>query len=822
MHRTTFAVVLTLVSAILPGAARTDGKMDPPIPPPLPHILTISAEPASLTFNDVRDVRSIVVTGKTSAGYEVDLTSIAHLHPARPLVSIDSEGFIHPMHVGETLLLISAEGRSIHIPIVVRSVKSTPISFLREVEPAISKIGCNAGICHGAAHGQNGFHLSLRGYDPAFDYQSLIDDVSGRRINRTDPARSLILLKPTETVPHRGGLKVIPGSRYYHILKDWITQGVKSDVTSSSRPDRLVVLPSVPHVSLPGMTQRTVVLAHYPDGTVRDVSRDAVITSSLPDVATVSENGTIRAIRRGEAALMVRYEGNYATVGITVLGDRKGYRWIPQPELSRIDKLVDVKLRKVESLPSPLSDDAVFLRRVSLDLTGLPPGPSEIRAFLSDHTPDQLKRARITDALLHSSAFADRWTNKWADLLDCNAKYMGVEGEHKFRDWLHLAVSENMPYNLFVNKLLTSSGDSYQHPSVNYMRVIADSNTATENVTQLFLGIRFACTKCHDHPFEKWTQSQYYDIGAFFAQVGTKPGIRPDDEVIYDKHTGQNINPATNQPAPPQPPFGQIQLADYSNRRGALAAWLTSPSNPYFARAIVNRIWSYFMGKGIIDPVDDSRADNPPSNPQLLHMLTADFIAHNYNIRHLMREIILTRTYQSSIQTNRWNQDDTINFSHYSPRRLDAEEIYDAIDVATGVRAHFPNLPPDVCAQQLPDSRDSSDGFLDLFGRPARQTACECERNNNMGLVQALDLINGDTVNHALTDPNGRISRMARAHLPPKAMIEEIFLAGLSREPTPRELKTAMNYFQKESNPVKAAQDLMWALINSPAFLFNR
>ncbi|CCW34114.1 Protein of unknown function (DUF1553)/Protein of unknown function (DUF1549) [Chthonomonas calidirosea] len=786
-------------------------------------LISIEVQPSALVFNNARDARTFIVTGHTSAGYAIDLSPIARVRVLQPLVRMDAEGFLHPIRVGHTKLIVSVGEKKAVVPITVKSVIDPPISFMRDVEPILSKIGCNAGMCHGAAHGKNGFRLSLRGYDPAFDYHSLVYDVSGRRFDRTDPARSLMLLKPTETVPHRGGLVLPMGSRYYRILKAWIAQGVRSDVGKVSRPDRLIVLPSVPHLTLPGMHQKMVVIAHYPDGTTRDVTREAILSSNTPSVASVDKLGTLCAVRRGEAALLVRYEGLFSTVNITVLGDRSGYRWTGAPEFNYIDRLVDAKLRKVKLLPAPVCDDATFIRRVSLDLTGLPPTPEEVKAFLADPTPTQQKRAKLVDRLLNSPAYVDRWTNKWCDLLDCNSKYMGPEGERKFRDWIHLAIARNMPYDQFVRALIASSGDCYAYPQVNYLRVISDTSTATEDITQLFLGIRFSCARCHDHPFERWTQNQYYNLGAFFAHMTSKPGPRPDDMVFYEQSSGEVINPRTNDPAKPIPPFGQVNLAEYhGNLREAFAAWLTSPSNPYFAMAMANRLWSYFLGKGIIDPVDDIRADNPPSNPALLAALTQDFVMHHFDMRYLMRQIVLSRTYQSSIVTNKWNDDDDINFSHFIPRRLDAEQLYDAINLAAGVKPDYVGAPPSLTAQQLPGvNQDSSDGFLDLFGRPTRQTPCECERNSNMGIVQALDLINGPTVNRALSAPDGRIAKMIKEKLSDKEMIEEIFLATLSRPPSPKEMQSALSYFRKAGDRAQAAQDLMWALFNSPAFLFN-
>jgi hypothetical protein len=809
------AACLTGVSARAEDAA--------PKKPPIPPVIALSVQPAALTLADARDARAVVVTGQTKAGYAVDLSPVATVRASSDIVRVDKEGYIQPVRAGRTTLIVSAAGKQIVVPVVVKSVASPPISFIREVMPILSKSGCNAGTCHGSAKGKNGFKLSLRGYDPDYDHHALIDDISGRRFSRTDPAQSLMLLKPTGTVPHRGGVVFTPGSRYYEILKRWIAEGVRSDADRVKRVVRLEVLPAVPNVTLPGMTQKTLVMAHYPDGATRDVTREAVQTSSLPEVATVAADGTIGAVRRGEAALLVRYEGTYATTGITVLGRRNGYRWAAVPEFNYIDRLVDKKLQKIKALPSPLCDDAAFLRRVSIDLTGLPPTPEQARAFLADTTPTQDKRAKLVDALLKSSEFDERWTNKWADLLDANSKYLGDKGVRKFRNWVHFAVASNMPYDTFVRTIMLASGDTYENPSASYLRVIRDTSTATENVTQLFLGVRFSCAKCHDHPFERWTLNQYYQLGAFFARVGYKPGTQAGDEAVFTKDEGEVMHPKTGLAVLPAVPVGHaVTTAELSDRRAAFAKWLTSADNPYFSRAMANRLWSYFLGKGIIDPVDDIRASNPPVNPELLEALNRDFVQNGFDLKRLMRVIVLSRVYQSSIVTNRWNADDKTNFSHALPRRLEAEQLFDAINLATGTTSKFVGLPAGTKAKQLPDVSVAGGEFLDLFGKPARETPCECERSSSVSLGQALNLINGPTISDAIANPDGRLAQLMKTNPPDEKLIEEVFLATVCRMPTPKEKANAQQHLKSSASRLEGAQDLMWALINSPAFLFNR
>jgi Protein of unknown function (DUF1549)/Protein of unknown function (DUF1553) len=822
--------LLTLVCAALAAGATMPAAIAEDAAPPkpaLPKIVSLSVQPAALTLEDSRDARSLIVTGKTAAGYMVDLSPVAVVKAAAPVVRVDKDGYVQPVKAGSTHLTIAAAGQRIDVPVTVKSVSAPPVSFVREVMPILSKAGCNAGTCHGSAKGKNGFKLSLRGYDPDYDHHALVDDIEGRRFNRTDPAHSLMLLKPLGEVPHKGGVAIRPNSRYYALLKQWIAEGVVSDMDRVKRVARLEVLPSVPNLTLPGLTQKSLVLAHYPDGTTRDVTREAVLTSSMPETATVKPTGEITAIRRGEAALLVRYEGTYATTPLTVLGARKGYQWAGVTQLNYIDKLVDQKLQKIKAVPSGLCDDSTFLRRVSIDLTGLPPTPEQARAFIEDKTSSSAKREKIVDALLGSPSYADRWTNKWADLLDCNSKFLGDKGVRKFRNWIHAAVAENMPYDKFVRAMVTASGDAYENAPANYLRVVRDTATATENVTQLFLGVRFSCNKCHDHPFERWTQNQYYEFGAFFAQVSFKPGQQPGDEVVYDKAGGEVMHPKTSMAVTPLVPVGHLaRTADFrtgTERRDLLADWLTSKENPFFSRAMVNRLWSYFLGKGIIDPVDDIRASNPPSNPQLLESLNKDFVDSGFDLKHMMRRIVLSRTYQADLRANIWNADDKTNFSHAVPRRLEAEQLLDAIHIATNTDTNFAGLPVGTRANALPDANvPGGDGFLDLFGKPSRDTPCECERSSTVSLGQALNLINGPTISDAIASPQGRIAQLMKANLSNDKLIEEIFLSVVSRMPTAKEKQNAISHITKAVNRSEGAQDLMWALINSPAFLFNR
>ena len=791
--------------------------------PPLPQIRSLRLEPASLTLADGRDERRVIVWGISANGQKVDVTSDSVLKSESSTVDVDADKYIHGKSSGDGQVLVTMGGVKASLPVKVVSGEFPPIGFVHDVEPVFSKVGCNAGTCHGSAKGKNGFKLSLRGYDPEFDFQALINDISGRRFDRVNVDDSLMLLKPTAEVPHEGRQALKPGSRELQIVRQWIAQGTKFEEPAKARAKKIEVLPADVDLDLPGRTQNILVLAHYADGSTRDVTRDAVFSSNNGDVAVVKD-GLVTAVRRGEAAVLVRYEGNYATRLVTVMGDRTGFQWTEQRELNYIDKLVDAKLKKMKILPSDLSTDAEFIRRVSLDLTGLPPSGDRVREFLDDKTPSPAKREKLVDDLLASPDYIEYWANKWADLLQCNSERLGQKGIWVFRGWIRQAIAQNMPYDKFVRMLITARGNSYQNPEVNYLIALRDSGKMTEDISQTFLGVRFNCNKCHDHPFEKWTQNQYYEFGAFFAQVATKKAAAPmgstGEEVVYLNPAGGEIkHPKTDMDVAPKVPTGDAKKAAAGeDRRLAFADWLASKDNPFFAMAMANRTWSYFFGRGIIEPVDDIRGSNPASNPELLDALRDDFVRSDFDVRKLMRTICLSRTYQLSIIKNKWNEDDTINFSHATPRRLSAEQLLDAVTIATGVRPKFKDLPGFMRAVQVPDGLVAGNDFLALFGRPKRQSACECERTGNVTLSHALNLINGTMIGDAVGDANSRIAKLVEKDKDDRALISDIYLSILNRPATEKEL-TAIELGEKR---LEGAQDLTWALLNSPAFLFNR
>ena len=702
------------------------------------------------------------------------------------------------------------------------------VTFLRDVAPILNKTGCTSGPCHGAAKGKNGFKLSLRGYDPQFDYEALLYDLSGRRFNRADPARSLLLAKPTQEVAHGGGLRFEIGSDYYKIIYNWIAQSVPYGNPANDTVRRLEVEPKEIFMQAPGESARIKVTAIYGDGESRDVTALAVIESNIPGVAAVADAG-VKGARTGEATLLLRYQGTLATLPVTVLNPKPGFAWQPLPENNYIDRAIDAKLQRLKIQPSPVVDDAGFLRRVSLDLTGQLPTPAEVRAFAADAS--KTKRSSLIDKLIASPAFVDHWTLKWGDLLQNNRKYLGEKGAYEFREWIRESIAQNKPYDRMVREMLMARGSSYENPAANFYRVTRDPKPTMEKTTQVFLGVRMVCAQCHDHPFERWTQNQYYEMAAFFSAVGLRPGYEVGEEILYDqrqdfdmKHPkdGRVMNPKFILPASfsggPAAPGSVITAA---RRRITYAEWLTAKDNPFFAKSTVNRVWSYFFGRGIIDPVDDIRASNPASNPALLDALTKDFLDREFDLRQLMRTIANSRSYQASVATNEWNQNDADNFSHAMPRRLSAEALMDALALATGVRPSFPEAPPDTQAGQVTDPHIGKDGFLDLFGRPSRESSCECERRSDLSLPQALNLVNGRTISDAVSDGNGRVAKAILSGRPDGDVVAELYLASLSRPPAAAELASGVKYLQSGGGRAARAQDLLWALVNSKAFLYN-
>ncbi|WP_231756590.1 DUF1549 and DUF1553 domain-containing protein [Lignipirellula cremea] len=775
-------------------------------------IVEMRVEPASIKLQHRFDYRQILVTGVTAEGQSVDLTRIAKLSGGEQVLEINEQRLALAKADGEGELLFEFDGMKQTIPVQVTGIGDPyETSFIRDVQPAFSKMGCNAGTCHGSKDGKNGFKLSLRGYDSQYDYRAFTDDIGARRFNRAAPDQSLMMLKATGSIPHVGGVRMTVDDPYYKLLREWIAKGVKYDGETSTRVASIEVHPQNPIVPRAGMKQQMRVVATYTDGAVRDVTREAFIESGNIEVIEASPNGVLTMLRRGEASVLVRYEGAYAATTLVVMGDRSEFVWEQQPTYNYIDQHVYSKLERMKIQPSELCTDEEFVRRVYLDLTGLPPTADQTRAFLANPLASKEKREALVDTLIGSPAYVDHWTNKWSDMLQVNRKFLGEEGAVALHDWIQHQVAANTPYDEICRQVITASGSNIENPPASYWKILRDPADAMENTTHLFLAVRFNCNKCHDHPFERWTQDQYYNLSAYFAQIGRKEdpaykgktiggsaveGKKPLVEVIFDSGAGEVTHDRTGVTAPPSFPYSHDDLADASaSRREQLAQWITSPDNQYFARSYANRLWGYLFGPGIIEPIDDIRAGNPATNPELLDALTADFIAHDFDVQHMLRTICKSRTYQHSVRTNRWNDDDQINYSHALPRRLPAEVLYDAIHVATGSVTHIAGVPAGFHASQLPDVGVKLE-FLDDFGRPVRESSCECERSSGMVLGPIMKLVNGPTVSNALADPQNGIASLVASQPDDRKLVDEMFLRFLSRHATEAEMKLGVEALQ--------------------------
>ncbi len=778
----------------------------------LPEGTTVTGlrvQPETITLTNAFDYTQLLVTGTLNTGDTIDVTRIAELLHDGDVLDVTKSGFAKAKADGTTKLVVRIGDVTTEVPVTVSGVGQPFVAdFLKHVNPVLSRVGCNQGTCHGSLKGKNGFKLSLRGYDPIYDIRAFTDDLAARRTNISSPANSLMLLKATGAVPHVGGQLFRDDSNYYEVVRNWVANGAKLDLTTP-KVTAVAISPENPVIQKLDSTQQIRIVATYADGSTKDVTREAFIESGNTEVAVTNRWGLMTAIRRGEAPILARYEGAYTATTLTVMGDRTGFEWKEPESWSEVDRLVAAKWQRMKIQPSGLCSDTEFLRRVHLDLTGLPPTAEQVRAFLADPGETKVKRAAVVDQLIGSDDYVEYMTNKWADLLQVNRKFLGPEGSKAFRNWIHDEVKANTPYNEFVQKVITADGSNKENPAASYYKILRQPVDIMENTTHLFLGVRFNCNKCHDHPFEKWTQDQYYQTAAYFARVGLKAdpaggnrkiggtaveGAKPFYEVVFEKNDGEVTHDRTGSVAPPVFPFEcDYEAPKEANRRQQLAAWITSPDNRYFARSYVTRLWGYMLGVGIREPIDDLRAGNPPTNPELLDYLAQEFIASDFNAQHVMKLICKSRTYQLSLETNKWNEDDTQNYSHAIARRLPAEVLYDAIHRVVGAKSKIPGVPEGTRAAAIPDAGVKlPDGFLANLGRPVRESACECERSADLQLGPIMALIGGPTVGAALDDPDSEIAKLSKEIADDRQLINELFIRILNRPATDAEIDATL------------------------------
>ncbi|MEK6257387.1 MAG: DUF1549 domain-containing protein [Planctomycetota bacterium] len=698
-----------------------------------------------------------------------------------------------------------------------------PVSFVNEVMPVLTKAGCNVGVCHAkAGNGQNGFQLSLLGFEPLEDFEHLVKEGRGRRLFAGAPERSVLLLKASGQVPHGGGVRLEPSSEGFALLREWIRQGTPYDRDGDPKLVSFEVEPARGTVKR-GAEQQLTARAKYSDGSVRDVTGKALYESNDKAMAEVSERGLVKISDIvGNAAVMVRYQGKVSVYSASVpLG--APVENLPSSK-SFVDEQVFANLKALGIPPSAVCDDATFLRRVTLDIGGRLPTEEEAAAFLA--SKDEAKRDKVIDELLRSPDYADFFANKWTALLkNRRDDASDTVSNFAFHAWVRDSFLANKPYDQFVRELLAATGTVIGNPPVAWYKRVKEPKQQIEDVAQLFLGVRMQCAQCHHHPFERWSQDDYYSLTAFFSQVGRKPsGTRGEDLIFHKRGIAVAENMKTGVPLKPGALGDAIpEIAADEDPRLKLADWMGSKNNPFFAKSLVNRYWKHFFVRGLIEPEDDIRDTNPPTNPALLEALEKHFIASGFDLKELVRVITQSRAYQLSEEPNEHNVVDRQNYSRYYPRRLQAEVLLDAIDRLAGTQTDFANLPPGTRAVALPDnSYNRSSQFLRVFGRPEAESVCECERVQSSSLAQSLHLLNAPELKAKLATPTGRAERLAKEDKPAEAKVRELYLAAFSREPRPQELKTAIDYLNEPGTAANANyQDLIWALINTKEFLFN-
>jgi hypothetical protein len=697
-----------------------------------------------------------------------------------------------------------------------------PMSFKHDVLPVLTKAGCNTGACHGAAIGRDGFHLSLFGYDPDGDYDRITREMGARRINLAIPEDSLVLLKATGSVAHTGGKRFDKSSDFYKAVYSWLAAGAPHDPPDVPKVTAVEIFPTEMVIEGDNQARRLQVLAHYSDGSVRDVTQLAVFNTNNETTAKVSPAGEITSGERGEAFVMARFDTT--TVGTQVIVVPKGLAFtFPQvEERNYIDTLIDAKLKKLRIAPSGPCTDEEFLRRSTLDITGMLPSVEEHARFLADKDPQ--KRAKLVDELLARPEFVDMWVMKWAELLQIRSgndtgQQISYKAALVYFNWLRDQLTQNVPVNELVRKLIASNGGSFQDPEAGFYQFEYDPLKLAEDTAQAFLGVQIKCAQCHNHPFDRWTMNDYRGFVAFFTQIGRKKGEDIRETIVFDRHQGQSVNPITKQVIPPKFLGGDQPPQTFEDRRQQLADWLADPNNPYFARHFSNIVWAQFFGRGIIEPVDDVRVSNPAANPQLLDALAQHLVDYKYDFRKLIRDICMSRTYQTSSQSNATNEMDVRNFSHSGIRRLRAEVLLDCISQATGTKNKFRGLPLGAHAVQIADGTTTS-YFLRTFGRATRTTPCSCEVSIEPNLSQALHLINGTTVEGKIVK-GGVVQRLVDMKQDDKTILANLYLRTLSREPTDAEMKTLLPLLADANTRQKTFEDVFWALLNSKEFMFN-
>lgn len=780
-----------------------------------PRLNEVKVSPERIYLFGPRSLQRVNVTAVYSDGSEEDVTRQARISvAARDRVMISDGGLLHAINPGFTLLTARVGNRTGTARVLVLNYSGKAgVDFSRDVIPVLTMMGCNGSNCHGSLHGKAGFKLSQFGYEPQNDYNMIVHEAHGRRVDLRDPAKSLLLAKPTFQIAHGGGLRFPKDSQQYQVLLQWITEGARGpDQSAGSHIERLEVFPKVRTLTRPGSDQQLVVRAYYTDRSVEDVTRKVKYISLDEGILQVNKEGVVHGLKPGEATILIRAPGATAAarLGIRVPGDDSLGSFPADSNL--IDRLVFEKLRRMNVQPSGLSTDAVFIRRAYLDTLGILPTPAEVSRFLDDKNPR--KREQLIDRLLVRPEYADFWGLMWADLLTVNSFKSGASNPLQLDLWIREQFQRNVPFDQFARLLVAGSGPVRTEPGLG-LAVARTPEEAAGFYTQLFLGVRMQCAQCHDHPFEKWRRSDFYGTAALFSQVAQKSTkLGP---VIYDDPAKEFKSPITKAAVAPVIPGGIPVPHNGRPFRVIFAEWLTRPDNPYFAKAIVNRVWKHYLQVGLVEPVDDFRETNPPSNAALLDAMAAFFVQSGYDLKALSRLILNSTTYQLSSRPNKTNEFDHQLYSRYYYRRLPAEPLLDAITQVTESRHHFRFGYDGMRAVQLQDPA-MYDSFLNAFDRNRRERVCEREENHT--LLQTLEMISGDTVNEKIRN-SPFVKRLAESGLSDRSVIEEVFLRAFSRKPEPEEVDTIQSLLSSEEPRRQKWEDVLWSALNSKEFIFN-
>ncbi|HLY40348.1 MAG TPA: DUF1549 domain-containing protein [Terracidiphilus sp.] len=824
-----------------PSDSNAPGQPTNMRPSSLATLAKIAILPSTVAILGPHHTQRLVVEGTFLDGHQEDLTSRATLTLSnRSVASLDQDHILSPVGDGKATITATLHGRQATAPLTVSDyTTATTWSFRNDVLPVMTKVGCNSGPCHGAAAGKNGFKLSLRGYDPITDYYTLTHQALGRRTNRMQPARSLILLKPTATVPHGGGRRFAVESPEYQVISGWIAQGMPAPEESDTLVKGIQVLPQEASL-MPGAGQQLVVMAVFSDGHTADVTHWAKFDSGDEGVATVDNEGRVMMHGYGEAPVTVWYQSHVAFSRLRIPFPNK----LPDSLFARaahhdyIDDFVLNHLRALHIPPSPQASDSEFIRRAYLDATGIVPTPAEVDAFLRDSSPE--KRNHLIDSLIKRPEFVDYWAYKWSDMLLVSSNHLSNDEMWSYYRWIRQSVAEDKPWNQFATEIITANGNTLKNGAANYWVIHRDPLDISENMAQAFMGINISCAHCHNHPLAKWTQKDYYGMANLFARVrlktfsdsGFRPGVGPifNNVTVYSAPTGEFMDDRLMIPLPPKPlDAAALSSTVPGDTRVYFANWLTSGENPFFARNIVNRVWRNFMGRGLIEPVDDLRDTNPATNDELLNALVKDFVGHNYDIDYLIRTIMQSATYQTSSKPLKENASDDKYGSHFLIRRLPAEVLLDAYSQITQEPEKFDGYPAGTRGMQLPDTAVKS-YFLTAFGRPERQQTRESERSSVPTITQALHIINGDTLNNKLRSPGNSIDMLLRLGFSDGQIVDYLYLSSLSRHPSDTErtaLLKALDAAEHQKiagveDPRRAALvDMSWALLTGEEFMFD-